>query len=62
MSIVTQPSAMPTNKLTVAVLIPLAVQEVLPMLFPALAATPNTTMLIGAVLALVVGWLVPDRA
>lgn len=62
MALATQPSALPTNKLTIGILLPLAVQEIGPMMFPQLADAPNTLMLAGAVIALVVAWFVPDRA
>lgn len=65
MSLVKQPSALPTNKLSVAVLVGPAVTElwgnVMLELWPALAGD-STSMFVGALAALILGYLVPDRA
>jgi hypothetical protein len=63
--LVDQPTARPTNKLAIAVLIGPAVTEiwggVMAEIYPALAGA-STSMLVGAIAALAVGYLVPDRA
>ena len=65
MALAKQPSAMPTNKLSVAVMVGPAATEawgaVMASVYPALSG-PEMSMLIGGLAALVVGWLVPDRA
>ena len=65
MALVKQPSALPTNKLSVAVMIGPAATEawgaVMATVYPPLSG-PEMSVLVGALAALVVGWFVPDRA
>lgn len=65
MALVRQPSALPTNKLSVAVMIGPAATEawgaVMATVYPPIAG-PEMSVLVGALAALVVGWFVPDRA
>jgi hypothetical protein len=65
MALVRQPSNLPTNKLSVAVMIGPAATEawgaVMATIYPPLAG-PEMSVLVGALAALVVGWFVPDRA
>ena len=66
MQLVTQPSALPTNKLAVSVMIGPVVTELWPDLmmdlYPPLAGGPMTAAMIGAIAALIVGYFTPDRA
>jgi len=68
MTLATQPSLRPTNKLTAAALIAPAVTEVWGALLPYLCDTceafagPDMSMLVGAFAALAVGWFIPDKA
>jgi hypothetical protein len=65
MALVKQPSNLPTNKLSVAVMIGPAATEawgaVMTTLYAPLSG-PEMSMLVGALAALAIGYLVPDRA
>ena len=65
MALVRQPSNFPTNKLSVAVLIGPAVTEawgsVMATVYAPLSG-PEVSMLAGALAALAIGYIVPDRA
>lgn len=65
MALVRQPGRLPTNKLSVAVLIGPAATEawgaVMTTIYPPVAG-PEVSMLAGALAALAIGYLVPDRA
>ena len=64
-NLVKQTSALPTNKLSVAVLIGPAATEawgaVMATIYHPLSG-PEVSMLVGALAALAVGYMVPDRA
>ncbi|MEY1555340.1 hypothetical protein AB3Y40_06860 [Yoonia sp. R2331] len=66
MKLVNQPSALPTNKLAVSVMIGPVVTELWPEVmmdvYPPLAGGDATAVFVGAIAALIVGYFVPDRA
>ena len=61
MNLATQTSRLPTNKLAVGVLLAPAMAEIWGAYAPAELTGPAMSALVGAVIALAVGYFVPDR-